>query len=83
VIYHREIFERKSRKETIEKPGRAGERALDGADGPAGEFAGLLPPDWAGTSYILSSDLAGGPVTMIDDRMRHRHAAYVIRMSAD
>jgi hypothetical protein len=45
VIYHREIFGRKPRKKAIKNPGRAGERAPDGADGPAGELAELLPPD--------------------------------------
>jgi hypothetical protein len=47
VIYHREIFERKPRKEVIKNPGRAGERAPDGADGSAGELAELLLSDWA------------------------------------
>jgi hypothetical protein len=47
VIYHREIFERKPRKEAIKNPGRAGERARDGADDSAGELAELLLSDWA------------------------------------
>ena len=64
-------------------PGRAGERAPDGADGPAGELPDCCRPIGRGTSYSVSNDLAGGPVTMIDDRMRHRHTAYMIRMSAD
>jgi hypothetical protein len=48
---------------------------------------GSLPdcyrPIGRSTSYSLSNDLAGGPVTIIDDRIRHRYAVYVIRMSAD